>query len=87
MPAAGMSGRLCGVVSLTDILNLYARASGLRPEDPNELRRSRRERSSSFSVRRSTDSARSGSVSACGERVGGELGRSASTRGSNGARR
>jgi hypothetical protein len=34
-----MSGRLSGVVSLTDILNLFARASGLQPSDPEEARR------------------------------------------------
>jgi CBS domain-containing protein len=50
-----MSGRLTGVVSLTDILNLFARASGLNPHDPNETRRHRR-RSSSASFRRSMDS-------------------------------
>ncbi len=60
-PSAAMSGRLSGVVSLTDILNLFARASGLSPHDPNETRRQRR-RSSSSSVRRSVDSARSSSV-------------------------
>lgn len=50
-----MSGRLTGVVSLTDILNLFAKASGLSPHDPNETRRQRR-RSSSASFRRSMDS-------------------------------
>ncbi|KAI9891601.1 MAG: cell separation during budding [Vezdaea aestivalis] len=44
------SGKLNGVVSLTDVLNLYARESGLSPLDPNETRRNRR-RSSSSSVR------------------------------------
>lgn len=61
VPAASMSGRLSGVVSLTDILNLFARASGLSPHDPAETRRARR-RSSSSSMRRSLDSARSESV-------------------------
>ena len=61
IPGASMSGRLSGVVSLTDILNLFARASGLSPHDPAETRRARR-RSSSSSVRRSLDSARSESV-------------------------
>ncbi len=42
-----MSGRLSGVVSLTDILNLYARASGLHPGDLEEARRKRRGSSSS----------------------------------------
>lgn len=58
-----MSGRLNGVISLTDILNLYAKTSGLNPHDPDEARRARR-RSSSSSVRRSMDSGRSESVSA-----------------------
>ena len=42
-----MSGRLSGVVSLTDILNLFARASGLQPSDPEEARRARRGSSAS----------------------------------------
>lgn len=42
-----MSGRLSGVVSLTDILNLYARASGLHPGDLEDVRRKRRGSSSS----------------------------------------
>lgn len=51
-----LSGRLVGVVSLTDILNLHARASGLSPADPAESRsRRRRSSSSSLSVRRSGD--------------------------------
>ncbi|KAF2234725.1 hypothetical protein EV356DRAFT_532526 [Viridothelium virens] len=58
VPTAGATGRLSGVVSLTDILNVVARASGLHPLDPDEARR-RRRRSSSSSVRRSVDSARS----------------------------
>ncbi|KZF18876.1 hypothetical protein L228DRAFT_251740 [Xylona heveae TC161] len=61
MPGARMSGRLSGVVSITDILNLYARASGLNPNDPNETRKSRR-RSSSSSMRVSLDSGRSASI-------------------------
>lgn len=61
LPGLRMSGRLSGVVSLTDILNLYARASGLSPSDPNETRRQRR-RSSSSSMRPSLDSGRSSSV-------------------------
>ncbi len=48
-----MSGRLSGVVSLTDILNLFAKASGLHPQDPEERRRQRR-RSSSVSLGRSS---------------------------------
>jgi len=63
MPGASLSGRLSGVISLTDILNLFARASGLNPHDPDEARRARR-RSSSSSMRQSMDSSRSESVSA-----------------------
>jgi CBS domain-containing protein len=59
---ASMSGRLSGVISLTDILNLFAKVSGLHPHDPDEARRARR-RSSSSSMRRSMDSSRSGSAS------------------------
>ncbi|EAW08065.1 CBS domain protein [Aspergillus clavatus NRRL 1] len=56
LPGARLSGRLVGVVSLTDILNLHARASGLRPADPAENRsRRRRSSSSSVSVRKSGD--------------------------------
>ena len=64
MPGAAMSGHLTGVVSITDILNLYARATGLNPEDPVERRRQRRRSSSSsfLSVRGSLDSARSSSL-------------------------
>lgn len=58
---ATLSGRLSGVISLTDILNLFARASGLNPHDPDEARRARR-RSSSSSMRRSVDSNRSESM-------------------------
>ena len=69
-----MSGRLSGVVSLTDILNLYARASGLHPGDLEDARRKRRGSSSSSvsvsgswggggaGVRGSLDSARSSVV-------------------------
>jgi CBS domain-containing protein len=57
LPGAHLSGRLTGIVSMTDILNLYAKSSGLRPSDPSE-QRSRRRRSSSASVRPSLDSAR-----------------------------
>ncbi|MCJ1477065.1 cell separation during budding [Lambiella insularis] len=62
LPGVNMSGRLSGVVSLTDILNLFARASGLNPSDPAETRRHRRRSSSSSFVRGSLDSARSSSV-------------------------
>jgi CBS domain-containing protein len=57
MPGAGLSGRLTGVVSLTDVLNMFARSTGLHPSDPGE-QRARRRRSSSSSVRPSMDSAR-----------------------------
>ncbi|KAI0205991.1 hypothetical protein F4808DRAFT_408535 [Astrocystis sublimbata] len=52
-----LSGRLTGVVTLTDILNLFARTTGLNPSDPNE-QRARRRRSSSSSIRPSIDSSR-----------------------------
>jgi CBS domain-containing protein len=48
-----MMGKLSGVVSLTDILNLYARVEGLKPGDPGEARMNRR-RSSSSSTATST---------------------------------
>lgn len=54
LPGAGLSGRLTGVVSLTDILHLFARSSGLSPSDPSE-QRARRRRSSSSSVRPSIE--------------------------------
>ncbi|KAI4163735.1 MAG: hypothetical protein LQ348_007837, partial [Seirophora lacunosa] len=62
LPGANMAGRLAGVVSLTDILNLFARASGLHPTDPDERRRQRRRSSSSSMMRGSLDSARSSSL-------------------------
>ena len=59
-PGALLSGHLTGVISLTDVLNLYARASGLSPSDPEETRRRRRTSSTSSvrssSVRNSIDS-------------------------------
>lgn len=54
LPGAHLSGRLTGVISLTDILNLFARSSGLHPSDPGE-QRARRRRSSSSSIRPSLD--------------------------------
>lgn len=55
LPGARISGRLVGVVSLTDILILFARAGGLmNTADPSEIRM-RRRRSSSSSVRKSFD--------------------------------
>ncbi len=53
-PGMRISGRLVGVVSLTDILILFARAGGLQVADPSELRM-RRRRSSSSSQRKSID--------------------------------
>ena len=52
-PPSLMMGRLQGVVSLTDILNLFARVEGLKPANPNEARMNRR-RSSSSSTATST---------------------------------
>lgn len=54
-----LSGRLSGVITLTDILNLFAKSSGLKPSDPNE-QRARRRRSSSASLRPSLDASRTG---------------------------
>lgn len=64
LPGQHMAGHLSGVVSLTDILNLYARATGLHPTDPEEARRKRRGSSSSSrsGIRGSLDSARSSVV-------------------------
>lgn len=63
LPGQHLAGRLSGVISLTDILNLYARASGLHPADLEEARRKRRgSSSSSVGVRGSLDSARGSSV-------------------------
>lgn len=61
LPGARISGRLTGVVSLTDILNLFARQSGLHPLSPND-QRARRRRSSSSSMRPSIESARASSM-------------------------
>ncbi|TVY30897.1 Protein sds23 [Lachnellula hyalina] len=61
LPGARISGRLTGVVSLTDILNLFGRQSGLNPLSPSD-QRDRRRRSSSSSVRPSIDSVRSSSM-------------------------
>ncbi|KAL1899123.1 cell separation during budding [Sporothrix stenoceras] len=57
LPGAHLSGRLSGVVSLTDILNLFAKTTGLRPSDPADIR-ARRRRSSSSSLRPSLDGVR-----------------------------
>ncbi|EGE86458.1 CBS domain-containing protein [Blastomyces gilchristii SLH14081] len=56
LPSARLSGHLVGLVSLTDILNLYARASGLSPADPSIYRsQRRRSSSSSLGIRKSGD--------------------------------
>ena len=47
LPGSTISGRLSGVISLTDVLNLFARASGLHPSDPEVVRQSRKRRGSS----------------------------------------
>jgi CBS domain-containing protein len=57
MPGAHLSGKLSGVISLTDILNMFAISTGLHPTDPGE-QRARRRRSSSSSLRPSLDSSR-----------------------------
>jgi len=54
-PPSLMTGQLQGVVSLTDILNLFARVQGLKASDPGEARMNRR-RSSSSSTATSTTS-------------------------------
>ncbi|KAG9912445.1 hypothetical protein KCU94_g62, partial [Aureobasidium melanogenum] len=59
LPGATLGGHLNGVVSLTDVLNLFARVSGLNPSDPDETRRRRRRSSSHSSMRASVDSFRS----------------------------
>jgi CBS domain-containing protein len=46
-PPSLMMGKLQGVVSLTDILNLFARVEGLKPSHPTEARANRRRSSSS----------------------------------------
>jgi hypothetical protein len=46
-PPSLMMGKLQGVVSLTDVLNLFARVEGLRPSLPTEARQNRRRSSSS----------------------------------------
>ncbi|KAF2399918.1 hypothetical protein EJ06DRAFT_530699 [Trichodelitschia bisporula] len=79
LPPGSLSGHLAGVVSLTDILNVFAKASGLHPNDPNDTRRQRR-RSSSASVRRSVESSRSESVGG-GSISGGDLSRRGSISG------
>ena len=69
LPGQHISGRLNGVVSLTDVLNLFAKATGLHPDDPEDARRKRRGSSSSSrsgrgaGLRASMDSMRRESLS------------------------
>ncbi|EXJ85728.1 hypothetical protein A1O1_06096 [Capronia coronata CBS 617.96] len=70
LPGARISGRLVGVVSLTDILILFARVGGMDDvADPNEVRM-RRRRSSSSSVRKSFDLGPRPSLTGQGSGVG-----------------
>lgn len=46
MSGSRNSGRLIGIISLTDILNLFAKQTGLDPDDPDMYRQSRRRTSS-----------------------------------------
>ncbi|KAF2859541.1 hypothetical protein K470DRAFT_249012 [Piedraia hortae CBS 480.64] len=78
IPGASLSGRLSGVVSLTDILNLFARASGLSPCDPDEIRK-RRRRSSSSSQRPNLDSVRASMERPRGDSSAGRSSRSTSS--------
>lgn len=87
IPGATLSGRLSGVISLTDVLNLIAKASGLNPHDPGEAREMRRRRSSSTSLR-SGDVGRKSVDSTRSESVGGSSSVAGSRRGSvSGGRR
>lgn len=54
LPGASISGKLIGVISLTDVLNIFAKSTGLHPGNPEE-QRARRRRSSSSSMRPSLD--------------------------------
>ncbi|KAK0949883.1 cell separation during budding [Friedmanniomyces endolithicus] len=87
IPAAGAhtSGRLSGVVSLTDVLNLFARASGLSPGNPEELRlRRRRGSSSSSSLRGNAEGVRASGEILRGAEKGGRRGSESSGRGGRG---
>lgn len=77
LPGARISGRLVGVVSLTDILILFARAGGLDVADPIDLR-NRRRRSSSSSMRKSMDSGPRPPATSSSLRPSGELARKSS---------
>ncbi|KAF4591474.1 CBS domain containing protein [Ophiocordyceps camponoti-floridani] len=57
LAGARISGKLIGVISLTDILNIFAKFTGLHPADPGE-QRARRRRSSSSSVHPTFESSR-----------------------------
>ena len=46
-PPSLMMGKLQGVISLTDVLNLFARVEGLKPSDTTNARMNRRRSSSS----------------------------------------
>lgn len=81
LPGARISGRLVGVVSLTDILILFARAGGLDVADPIDLR-NRRRRSSSSSMRKSMDLGPRPPASSSSLRPSGELARKSSQPGS-----
>ncbi len=66
-PGARISGKLTGVVSLTDVLNLFARQSGMVTQDPSEERQYRRRSVSvsstnSRSARASMDGGRGSSI-------------------------
>lgn len=58
LPGAKISGRLVGVVSLTDVLILFAKASGLSVMNPGDIRKGRRRSSSSSMHRPSIDLSR-----------------------------
>ncbi|RDA86235.1 hypothetical protein CP532_5116 [Ophiocordyceps camponoti-leonardi (nom. inval.)] len=57
LAGARISGKLIGVISLTDILNIFAKFTGLHPADPGE-QRARRRRSSSSSIQPTFESSR-----------------------------
>jgi hypothetical protein len=83
LPGARISGRLVGVVSLTDVLILFARAGGLLDVvDPAELRMRRRRSSSAASVRKSLDLGPRPALQGSALRSSGELSRKPSGLGS-----